>query len=93
MGQNAALCGNELKNLLGSAFPHSDQHGFFKIHILLSTTKHFMKQGYYQSTLLRLLMPLRKKLFENIVGKEENAGNKYFLPFLQTFPPYHEIKS
>ena len=30
---------------------------------------------------------LRKKPFENIVGKEENAGNKHFLLFHNVFYP------
>ena len=35
----------------------------------------------------RLLLTLKKKAFENIVGKEENAGNQHFLPFPQCFLP------
>ena len=31
---------------------------------------------------------LKKKPFENIVGKEENAGNQHFLLFLQCFLPF-----
>ena len=30
-------------------------------------------------------MSLKKKPFENIVGKGENAGNQHFLLFLQCF--------
>ena len=37
----------------------------------------------------RLLMYLRKKAFENIVGEGENAGNQQFLLLLQYF---HLIK-
>ena len=33
----------------------------------------------------RLLTPLRKRPFENIVGKGENAGNQHFLLFPQCF--------
>ena len=33
------------------------------------------------TTQSRLLMTLKKKAFENIVGKGENAGNQHFLPF------------
>ena len=33
----------------------------------------------------RLLTTLKEKLFENIVGKEENAGNQHFLLFPQSF--------
>ena len=33
----------------------------------------------------RLLTTLRKKPFENIVGKGENAGNQHFLLFPQCF--------
>ena len=32
-----------------------------------------------------LLMTLKKKPFENIVGKEKNAGDHYFLPFPNCF--------
>ena len=32
-------------------------------------------------------MTLRKKPFENIVGKGENAGNQHFLLFPQCFLP------
>ena len=31
---------------------------------------------------------MRKNAFENIVGKEENAGNQHFLLFPQYFLPY-----
>ena len=34
-----------------------------------------------------LLTTLRKKVFENIVGKGENAGNQHFLFFPQCFQP------
>ena len=34
-----------------------------------------------------------KKLFENIVGKEENAGNQHFLLFPQCFLSYARQKS
>ena len=37
------------------------------------------------STQTWLLTSLKKKAFENIVGKEENAGNKHFLLFPQCF--------
>ena len=36
----------------------------------------------------RLLMMLRKRPFENIVGKGENAGNQHFLLFPQCFLPF-----
>ena len=35
-------------------------------------------------TLYHTIATLRKKAFENIVGKGENAGNQYFLGF----PPF-----
>ena len=39
-------------------------------------------------------MTLSKKGFENIVEKEENAGNQHFLLFPQCFLPSHkEISS
>ena len=34
-------------------------------------------------------MTLKKRDFENIVGKGENAGNQHFLLFPQCFLPYH----
>ena len=34
------------------------------------------------------LMMLKKKPFENIVGKRENAGNHHFLLFPQCFLPF-----
>ena len=37
------------------------------------------------TTQSRLLMTLKKKAFENIVGKEENGGNQHFLLFPQRF--------
>ena len=37
------------------------------------------------TTQSRLLTPLKKKAFENIVGKGENAGNQHFLLFPQCF--------
>ena len=36
----------------------------------------------------RVLSTLRKERFENIVGKEENAGNQHFLSFQQYFPHF-----
>ena len=36
----------------------------------------------------RLLTTLTKKAFENIVGKEGNAGNQHFLLSPQSFLPY-----
>ena len=40
------------------------------------------------TTQSRLLTTPRKKPFENIVGKGENAGNQHFLLFPQCFLPY-----
>ena len=37
------------------------------------------------TTQSRLLTPLEKKAFENIVGKGENAGHQHFLLFPQCF--------
>ena len=37
------------------------------------------------TTQSRLLIPLERKAFENIVGKGENAGNQHFLLFPQCF--------
>ena len=40
-----------------------------------------------------MLTNLKKKAFENIVGKGENAGNQHFLLFPQLFLPYQREKS
>ena len=40
------------------------------------------------TTQSRLLTNLRKKPFENIVEKGENAGNQHFLLFPQCFLPF-----
>ena len=37
------------------------------------------------TTQSQLLTTSKKKLFENIVGKDENAGNQHFLCFSQSF--------
>ena len=42
------------------------------------------------STQSRLLTTLKIKLFGNIVGKGENAGNQHFLHFLQYLLPFPE---
>ena len=36
--------------------------------------------------------PFKKKVFENIVGKRENAGNQHFLLFSQCFLSYQREK-
>ena len=41
----------------------------------------------------RILTTLKRKAFENIVGKGENAGNQYSLLFPQCFLPYEREKS
>ena len=43
---------------------------------------------YSFTTQFRLLMALKKKAFENIVGKGENADNQHFLLFPQCFLRY-----
>ena len=48
--------------------------------------------AYLFSTQSQLLMTMKKKPFENIVGKEENAGNQHFLLFLQCSLFYPEKK-
>ena len=40
----------------------------------------------------QLLTTLKKQLFENILGKGENAGNQHFLLFPQCFLIYQEEK-
>ena len=52
----------------------------------------FLCYGYLEilslfTTQSQLLTALKKKPFENIVGKEENAGNQHFLPFPHVFYP------
>ena len=44
------------------------------------------------TTQWHLLTCLEKKLFQNIVGKGENAGNKHFLLFPQSFLLYQRQK-
>ena len=44
--------------------------------------------GYHTITQFRLLMTVRKKPLENIVGKVENAGNQHFLLFPRCFLPF-----
>ena len=44
------------------------------------------------TTQSQLLTTLRKKFFENIVEKRENADNQHFLLLLQCFLPYQEQK-
>ena len=62
------------------AFPCADEH-----------CGHFVKEVGYDFNLFatqsRLLTTFRKKSFENIVRKGENAGNQYFLLFPQCFLP------
>ena len=36
------------------------------------------------------LMILREKMFENVVGKGENAGNQHFLLYPQCFLPFYK---
>ena len=56
-------------------FPHNVFKSF-----LVSVVQPFTAQS-------RLITTLRKKPFENIVGKGENAGNQHFLIFLPYFLP------
>ena len=46
-----------------------------------------VKVPYLFTTQSKLLLTLRKKPYENIVGKGENAGNQHFLFFPQCFLP------
>ena len=45
------------------------------------------------TTQSRILTTLKQRAFENIVGKEENAGNQHFLLFPQCFQLYQRKKS
>ena len=47
----------------------------------------------HTTTQSQLLTALKKKSFENIVGIGENAGNKHFLLFLQSFIPIPKLIS
>ena len=51
------------------------------INVLTAQTSRFQPV----TTQSRLLMTLRKKPFENIVGEGENAGYQHFLLFSQCF--------
>ena len=42
---------------------------------------------------ITILTTLKKKPFENILGKGENAGNQHFPPFPQCFLPFHQKTS
>ena len=57
--------------------------------------RHILSAEVYQlfTTPSRLLTTLRKKSFENIVGKGENAGNQHFLLFPQCFLPCQNTKN
>ena len=41
----------------------------------------------------RVLTTLEQRANENIVGKEENAGNQHFLLFPQSFSSYQRLTS
>ena len=45
------------------------------------------------TTQSQILMTLRKRPFENIVGKGENAAKQHFILFPQCFLPYQRHKS
>ena len=47
----------------------------------------YVVKSYSCITQSRDLMTQREKTFENIMGKEENAGNQHFLLFPQCFLP------
>ena len=49
---------------------------------------HCVVIGLLFSTQSRLLLTLKEKAFENIVGKGENAGSQHFLLFPQCFLPF-----
>ena len=51
------------------------------------------KQFYLFTTQFRFLTTLKQKVFENIVGKGENAGNQHFLLLPQCFLLYLREKS
>ena len=55
---------------------------------------HFIKHLQYNNLTMQygLFMTLRKKPFENIVGKEENACNQHFLHFPKCYLLYQRPK-
>ena len=60
-----------------------------QIHSVLDLSKFCgLVKGYLFNTQSRVLPTLRKKSFEDIAGKGENAGNQHFLLFPQCFLPY-----
>ena len=54
---------------------------------------HFSVHPLTFTTQCLLLTTLRKKPYENIVGKGENAGNQHFLLFPQCFLAHQSPKS
>ena len=50
-----------------------------------------MGKGEIFTTQFRLSTTLKKKPFDTIVGKGENAGNQQFLLFPRYFPPREEL--
>ena len=55
---------------------------------LLNAGQGLFGNGLKLTTQSRLLTTLRRKPFENIVGKGENAGNLHFLLFPHCFLPF-----
>ena len=82
-------------------FEHSDSsHLWFEFYCLVNSELTYKRktkfkrlfQIYSIPTQRHLLTPLGYKPFENIVGKEENAGNQHFLLFPQCFLLHHRYK-
>ena len=69
-----------------NAKDHKDRHGTLQSE---NESSHLKVMNYltFYHTIPTFNNP-RKKPFENIVGKGENAGNQYLLLFPQCFLPY-----
>ena len=82
LSQNRKYCGKKRKV--------DNQHFLFS-HYLFKSALYWGCLSLYHT--IPLLMTLRRKAFENIVGKGENADNEHFLLFPQYFLLYHREKS
>ena len=58
--------------------------------IILKYFLRFDELPHSLSTLYPTILTLRNEPFENIVGKEENAGIQHFLCFPQCFLPFYD---
>ena len=63
---------------------------FFERQERINSSPYNLELTSYKQSLVK--STLKKKPFENIMGKEENAGNQHFVLFLQCFLPYQRQK-